>query len=354
MITLRSIFRLSLLTLLTVGTVRVSPVLAQETATQSASPTEPLNVTLSPVTIRLETDPGKQVSSQIRIRNNSTMTELLELSVGKFTADASGGRPMILDTKPNDEEIGWITFTEKKVSILPGEWKTIPFTFSPPEEAALSYFYTLQVTRPLTAKSDGTAITGVPTILLLADVNSPFAKRELVLDDFSVEHQAIEYTPQNFSIKIKNTGNVHAVPTGNIFIDGQGQKDLAVLSLNPAQSSILPQTTREFTVQWNDGFPRWVEEVNQQGEKKHRLEWDFSKAHLFRFGRFTAHLLLVYDNGTRDVPIESSVTFWVLPWKLFLLTLLIIIFTLLGLRSTLKSVYSLLRARFSASSRRSL
>jgi hypothetical protein len=26
-------------------------------------------------------------------------------------------------------------------------------------------------------------------------------------------------------------------------------------------------------------------------------------------------MLLVYDDGTRDIPIEGVVTFWVMPWR---------------------------------------
>jgi hypothetical protein len=29
-------------------------------------------------------------------------------------------------------------------------------------------------------------------------------------------------------------------------------------------------------------------------------------------------MLLVYDDGTRDVPIEGAVSFWVMPWRLIL------------------------------------
>jgi hypothetical protein len=33
-------------------------------------------------------------------------------------------------------------------------------------------------------------------------------------------------------------------------------------------------------------------------------------------GKYTAHMLLVYDNGERDIPIEAAVSFWIVPWRL--------------------------------------
>ena len=42
---------------------------------------------------------------------------------------------------------------------------------------------------------------------------------------------------------------------------------------------------------------------------------DFPKVQHLRFGHYTANLLAVYDNGTRDVPLEASISFWVIPWR---------------------------------------
>ncbi|MBA3757574.1 hypothetical protein H0X09_01800, partial [Candidatus Saccharibacteria bacterium] len=35
-----------------------------------------------------------------------------------------------------------------------------------------------------------------------------------------------------------------------------------------------------------------------------------------RFGHYTADLVLVYNDGQRDVPVTASVSFWVVPWRL--------------------------------------
>jgi ABC-type glycerol-3-phosphate transport system permease component len=41
-----------------------------------------------------------------------------------------------------------------------------------------------------------------------------------------------------------------------------------------------------------------------------------------RFGKYTAKMLLVFDDGARDVPIEGVVSFWVIPWRLFIAAIL--------------------------------
>ena len=69
------------------------------------------------------------------------------------------------------------------------------------------------------------------------------------------------------------------------------------------------------------------------------LSWDFNQASKLRYGKYTARLLLVYDDGQRDVPIESVVSFWVMPWRLIGVALIVALFALIGLKSTLQKVW---------------
>lgn len=275
---------------------------------------EPLNLTISPVTINLETKPGETVSTTLKVRNNGTSTERLRTSLGSFVADETGQQPKLIDPDPNSQFLQWLTISEPNFEVPPNEWKTVQITFSPPASAALSYYYTIYLQREAgDAVAPGEAkIEGSPAILVLTNVISPQAKRELQLEKVAVTHSFLEFLPQQLSLTITNTGNVHTIPQGNIFIDGQGQKDLAVLSINPGNNSILPQSSRTFTIDWNDGFPVWDPDAT------YGLKWDFNQASHFRFGKYTAHVVLVYDNGERDVPIESFVSFWIIPWKLIL------------------------------------
>jgi hypothetical protein len=48
-----------------------------------------------------------------------------------------------------------------------------------------------------------------------------------------------------------------------------------------------------------------------------------------RFGKYQAKLLLIYDDGHRDVPLEGTVSFWVVPWRL-LLALLVNVGIIIG------------------------
>ena len=58
------------------------------------------------------------------------------------------------------------------------------------------------------------------------------------------------------------------------------------------------------------------------GKQVYALKWDSSKLSHLRIGRYTANLVMTYDDGKRDVPLEAVVSFWVIPWRLifFILT----------------------------------
>jgi hypothetical protein len=51
----------------------------------------------------------------------------------------------------------------------------------------------------------------------------------------------------------------------------------------------------------------------------------------------------VYDNGARDVPLEASVSFWVVPWRIIGFVLLVGGLATVGLWSSGKNIYRKVR-----------
>lgn len=348
-------------------TVALAPFSFAQTATSSAvrtpSPTRTptpiippgppaggISLTVSPAFINLSTDPGKPVSSQIKIQNNGLETEYLHLRVSKFTT-SNGETPVLTDPTPEDTFINWIQFSERDFMVNPNENKTIKFTISPPGDAALGYYYALVVDRirDVNAKEVGqSALSGAPAISVLLDVRSLNAKRELQLTDFKTDSFIYEQLPIEFEVVVKNSGNIHLVPTGDIFIDQGQTKDIAIIHANGSRGNVLPQSQRTYTASWDDGFLVRTAKVNSdgtfvhnsRGEKVYYTKWDLSKADRFRFGKYTANLLLVYDNGERDIPLEAHVSFWVIPWKILAGAGVVAVLILLGLRNLAGNVIS--------------
>ncbi len=86
----------------------------------------------------------------------------------------------------------------------------------------------------------------------------------------------------------------------------------------------MPQSSRTYKVSWTDGFPKYVpktkdgqEVKDANGQPEWELKWDLNESlNKLRFGEYTAKLVMLYDDGRRDVPQQASASFWVIPWRL--------------------------------------
>lgn len=297
-----------------------------------------LRLSNSGLPISLVANPGTTVTTDIRIRNEGAQAETLKAGLMKFGARGDEGRPELMEREAGDNYFDWVSLSPGEFVIQPQEYKTVRVTIDVPAEAAFGYYYAVTFSRASDEKpAKGQAVKGSIATLILLEANVPGAKRELQVVEFKSEKKLYEFLPAKLSVKIRNTGNVHAVPHGDVSIN-QGDKELGRMQLNPAGGYILPGSNRVFTLEWNDGFPRYVAKeengkavIDSAGKVQTQLETDWSKAGKFRIGEYTANLLLVYDDGQKDVPIEAATKFHVIPWKILLVVALIAILIIVGI-----------------------
>jgi hypothetical protein len=294
------------------------------------------DVTVSPIYFDLSADPGTSITSKVRIRNNTTSSIPLKLGIEKLTGDINGN--VTLKQDKNDYTLSWIKFDSDSIVVKPLEWTEVPFTINIPKDAAYGYYWTITMaqdkTNPL-AKS-AVNLTGAAGIPVLLNVRKEGAKAEAKVLGFSTGNFISEYLPVDFTVKVENFGNVHVKPHGNIFISGTGNKNLAVLDVNSTLGNIIPNSSRIFNASWSDGF--LVKELvfedgqpklDKNGKQLEKITINWNKLTEFRIGKYTATLLLVYDNGKKDVPLEQTISFWIIPYKVIggvLITLLVAFF----------------------------
>jgi hypothetical protein len=84
--------------------------------------------------------------------------------------------------------------------------------------------------------------------------------------------------------------------------------------------------------------------MDKNGQPVVQLNWDFSKVPHLKFGHYTANLLAVYDNGSKDVPLEASVSFWVVPWRILAFVLVVGGLAAYGLWSVGRNIYRKVKA----------
>lgn len=316
-----------------------SPAQAQETG---------LRLVTSPLPINLVAEPGSTVTTDLTVKNDGSETETLKIDMMKFSAYEDTGAPLLQEPEPGDDFFNWVAFSEQAFIIAPQERKSVKVTITVPETASFGYYYAFVFTRAEDTRQAGareTAVIGGTATLVLLEARVPEARRELTVAGFSVDRRAYEFLPVHFTIPVRNSGNVHIIPSGSIFLM-KGNDQVAELPVNPEKGNILPDSARSYAASWEDGFPLFQEMrengktlLDENGNPQRQLLWNFDNAAHLRFGKYTAKLLLVYDDGFRDVPVEGEVDFWVVPWRVVLTAFGVLLFAFIGFKNTVITLF---------------
>lgn len=316
-------------------------------STLAASP--PVNLEISPLPILLNTKPGTTTGADLRVRNAASTDVVLKTSVKTFTVEGPEGKVVFHNPGPADEFVKWISFSKTTFNAPAGQWQTVHMTVSVPPDAAFGYYWAVQFEPAAgsTAASGGANVRGAVAIFNLLNADAPGAKRTIKVSSFSTSKRTYEFLPVNFRIATHNSGNTHVAPSGNIFIK-RGGKQVAVLPINPNGGFVLPGANRVFEASWSDGFPVYKPllgpdgqpQRDKNGQIKQHLVWNFSQVPKLRFGHYTAEMLLVYNDGARDIPVTGTVSFWVVPWRVIGMVL-----ALVGLIAGLITYIVILRRR---------
>jgi hypothetical protein len=331
--------KLLFLPLLTLSICLSAYFLVSKTNAQEAST---YDVTVSPVFYELTANPGNTISERIRVRNNTNSPIPVRLEVKRLAGDENGD--LTFNEENSDNSLDWISFTDNTVTLAPQEFTIIPFQIEVPETAAYGYYYGISLTQSdSSTDSTGAAISGAAAIPVLLTVRSSDAKSEIKLKEFNVNSFINETLPVDFEVKLENGGNVHVRPRGNIFISGMGKENITSIDINPNGAAIIPNTVRTFLASWTDGFivrepilEDGKPKVDDNGKAETQIKINWNKATDFRFGKYTANLLVVYDDGTRDVPIEASKSFWIIPYKALAVAIIAVVLVALTFRFFIK------------------
>ncbi len=306
------------------------------------TPKQGFNIITSPLPIKLQTKPGQTVETELRMKNQGTEAETIKVGLMKFGATGENGQPNLFDLTSKDTYASWVRFSPSQFVAEPGVWKSVKMTITVPQDAELGYYLAVTFSRANQAnEKKATSYKGAVATLVLLDAGGN-AKRDMELLSFTSTKGLYEYLPATFDVKLRNKGNIYISPTGNIFIE-RGGKIIDSLNFNEAGGSVLPDSNRVFQIKWKNGFPVFQDKIVDgkpvpgKNGLVQDLKWDIKNISEFRIGKYTAKLLVVYDDGTKDVPLESELSFWVIPWKIMLVAFIILGLLGYGLYNFLKS-----------------
>ena len=304
------------------------------------------DITTSPVYADITGIPGQSVSTNLHIENNESSAVRINLSVEEFRANGLDGQAQIYIPTGNVPSFSWVHFSENSFIAQPNVWNNIVMTIDLPKNASLGYYYAV-VFKPETLINSGisTKVQGENAILILLDAHSGAEKESLEVTSFKSIKGLYQYLPATFLVDVKNTGNIFVVPQGNIYISRTPNGPvIASLPINSNGGNILPGSTREFQVNWSSGFPYFQEDridgqiiSDSNGQPEMSLNWNLKNLNQFKIGKYWAKLVLVYNNGTRDIPQSSILSFLVLPWVFILILIVVLLILIIGIWSFIRA-----------------
>ena len=287
--------------------------------------TNPSNVgqalEIAPPVVSLAADPGATVKTQIALRDVSTTKLLVQGQVNDFTAQGEDGTPKLLLEEGESSPYSMKTWFQPlpALTLKPKELQNLPVTIKVPADAAPGgYFAVVRFTATAPdIDTTGVALSASLGALVFLRVNGT-ATEKLSIVEFLAEtknrskNTVFEALPINFVARVKNDGNVHEQPAGQVTIKDMFGKNVARLNVNLPPRNILPGSIRRFETSLDSKV--------------------LGNTQLF--GRYTAEVKMTYGEGNKTI--TDKITFWVIPYKLIGFGILGLIVAFLVLRTMIR------------------
>lgn len=302
-------------------------------------------LTVSPARIELSGMPGEVLHKDITLLNeNKTTSQKFFISFANFEAQGETGSPHFIE--PTNDIGTWIN-APSSVTVAPGESKNVSVTITIPENASSGgHFGAIFFgTAPNSTRDGQVAIAAKTGVLVLLSVVGQIDEAG-GLASFTTTHKKFFYTslPVNFEYRFRNDGNDRIKPEGTITIRNSVLYPTKRIDANPSLGNVLPNSTRLFEVKWleytHDDTDPFLGGGISSFFRTVKYQWKN-----FALGPYFTKLSLVYGNQ-QQTDIEHLV-FFVFPWHLLLIFLLIGAGVFLGGRTLLKkyNAYIIKRAR---------
>lgn len=285
-----------------------------------------LSVGVSPTSEKITLNPGDEYPGEIVFWNLSSTATTYKISVSGFTQVENMPGTAVILTKEEDSKSlysasSWITLEKDEVELVPNKNIKIKYTIKVPLDATEGEYNTeiYLLSKEEDTDSGGTYTSailgsGVPILIKIGDEYIESAE----LLSFVSDKKIYEYPDVIFSTKIKNLGNTHISPIGEISITNIFGQEVDRISFNESSQSLLRDSSGIYQDEWyNKAF--------------------LSEDNKIMFGPMTASLVSTYRTISPGfAPLVAETTFWIIPWKIILGVLVAIVLLILILKKKKK------------------
>lgn len=261
-------------------------------------------LTIIPPSVPISIDPGKQTEGEMKIINDSSSEITFEVDIQDFIVVDNIGTPNLLPPNTLNNKYSaaaWIGVTPNKFTLAPGQRQNLNYYIQVPPDAKPGGHYAAAVYKPATDTTTGGTGSVINaqlgTLFSIAVSGDVTEKAEVTSFKTAKFH---EYGPAKILTQIKNSGDLHITPKGSLSITDLFGKTITQ-DLKP--QNIFP-----------GGIARDYENTIGEG---------------FMIGRYKATLLATYGVAN-NIPLSATFYFWVFPWRLAVILILLTITVILG------------------------
>lgn len=250
-------------------------------------------------------NPGESVVKNINVINRIGKTFKFKLTTEDMvgTNDPQSPIKLLGDERGPYTLRNYIVPEITEFTLEQGERIVIPITISIPLDAEPRGFYGALIVsnepevlgtaeNPKEAQGSARLISRIGSLFLLR-INGE-GKESGALENFKIigpSKALYQERPKGFEIAFKNDGNVHLVPHGMVTIKNITGKTISSIPVDAYFA--LPDSIRYREVYWKPGTG---------------------------LGRYTATLSLYKGYGSEGENATATLSFWIIPWKLLIIT----------------------------------
>jgi len=267
-------------------------------------------LTVSPPIREVSLKPGEIYSDTVRLTNPTQNVVELYPKTMNFEARGEGGDPSFYEADDTNHKYAlasWISYDQPKIALAPQQVVEFKYQMKVPLDAEPGGHYGVIffATNP-PEKTEGTSQVSIASMvgsLILVRIPGNIKEEGLLEKFYSLKNLYVT-TPVVFNTLVKNTGNIHFKPEGEIKIKNLWGGEVASMVFNAAKGNVLPDSSRKFEEKWAPATEPFYKQP---------------------IGRFTANLQLEYGEAAKGL--TSVVAFWVFP-KWFIVTVAILLLAL--------------------------
>jgi len=214
-------------------------------------------IQISPLTFKYEIKPGESQTGTIFVKNlNSEDLDYL-IESENFSVVSDDGAPSFSGNNvlnAGSSLASWITIEKDQTgTVLPSEEKSISFTITAPSDAEPGGHYAAIFAKQVKKTAEGQTQLGISSrvgTLMLVTIPGEVQKSAEIVEFISPK--SVWKGPVDFTMKVKNTGNIHFDSTATISVKSMFGK---IAKVDMGTHTILPDNLRNFAGTWTSKYP---------------------------------------------------------------------------------------------------